>query len=121
MPKLEIEGHGTFEVEAGTRLVLAIEGCGVDIGHRCGGYARCTTCRVEIAGGGPARMTVAERDKLAERDLLGSVRLSCQCTAEGDMKVRPLMLVSEQGWSDPGPAPEPVITPPPEWVERPGA
>jgi ferredoxin len=119
MPKLEIEGRGTVEVAAGTRLVRAIEDSGVDIGHRCGGWARCTTCRVEFLAGEPRRMTVAERDKLAERDLLGSVRLSCQCSVEGDLRVRPLMLVSEQGWSDPGPTPEAEITPPPEWVERP--
>ena len=119
MPRLTIEGHGTFEVEPGRRLVLAIEDQGVPIGHRCGGQARCTTCRVEFLAGEPARMTVAERDKLAERDLLGQVRLSCQCTVEGDLRVRPLMLVPEQGWSDPGPAPAPAIEPPPEWTERP--
>jgi hypothetical protein len=33
--------------------------------------------------------------------------------------VLPLMLVPEQGWSDPGPAPAPEIEPPPEWTERP--
>lgn len=119
MPRLTIEGHGTFEVEAGRRLVLAIEDQGVPIGHRCGGQARCTTCRVEFLDGEPARMTVAERDKLAERDLLGQVRLSCQCTVEGDLRVRPLMLVPEQGWSDPGPPPAAAIEPPPEWTERP--
>ena len=119
MPQLTIAGHGTFEVEAGRRLVLAIEEQGVPIGHRCGGQARCTTCRVEFLSGEPERMTVAERDKLAERDLLGSVRLSCQCRVEGDATVRPLMLVPEQGWSDPGPPPAADIEPPPEWTERP--
>lgn len=119
MPQLTIEGHGTFEVEAGRRLVLAIEEQGVEIGHRCGGQARCTTCRVEFLDGEPARMTVAERDKLAERDLLGSVRLSCQCRVEGDARVKPLMLVPEQGWSDPGPPPAAEIEPPPEWTDRP--
>ena len=116
MPKLEIEGEGTFEVAEGERLVLAIEGCGVDIGHRCGGFARCTTCRVEFVEGEPGRMTAAERDKLAERDLLGQLRLSCQCLVEGDMKLKVLMRTAEQGWSDPGPPPAPEITPPPEWT-----
>ena len=48
MPKLTIEGAGTFDVKEGTKLVLAIEDNGVNILHRCGGKARCTTCRVEI-------------------------------------------------------------------------
>lgn len=119
MPKLTIDGRGTFEVEAGRRLVLAIEEQGVPIGHRCGGHARCTTCRVEMLAGEPERMTVAERDKLVERGLLGEVRLSCQCVVDGDLAVRPLMLVPEQGWSDPGPPPAPAIEPPPEWIDRP--
>jgi len=34
MPRLEVEGAGTFDVEDGKRLVLAIEeGAGVDILH----------------------------------------------------------------------------------------
>jgi len=119
MARIEIEGHGSFEVEDGKRLVLAVEGCGVEIGHRCGGFARCTTCRVEFSAGEPERMTVAERDKLREVGLFGEVRLSCQCLAADGMKLRPLMLVSEQGWSDPGPPPAAEITPPAEWVERP--
>ncbi len=37
MPKLEVEGAGTFEVEDGKRLVLAIEeDAGVDILHDVG-------------------------------------------------------------------------------------
>jgi ferredoxin len=48
MPKLEVEGVGVFEVPENKRLVLAIEeDAGVDILHRCGSYARCTTCRIE--------------------------------------------------------------------------
>ena len=41
MPKLEVEGVGTFDVEGGKRLVLAIEeDADVDIMHVCGSYAR---------------------------------------------------------------------------------
>ena len=72
MPKLEIVGESTVEVEAGTRLVNAIEAAGVDIGHRCGGNAACTTCRVEIESGEPARMTRAEKEKLEEKELLAT-------------------------------------------------
>ncbi len=54
MPKLGVEGRETFNVPEGKRLVLAIEeDAGVDILHRCGAYARCTTCRIEYLEGEP--------------------------------------------------------------------
>lgn len=118
MPTITIDGYGECEVEKGTRLVLAIEGCDVDIGHRCGGYARCTTCRVEFFDGEPETMTEAEYERLQDRDLLGDVRLSCQIVADRDMHVKPLMTVSEQGWSDPGPAPEETVTPEAVWYPK---
>jgi len=116
MPRIEVEGHGAFDVPADTRLVRAIEGNGVDILHRCGGFARCTTCRVEFIAGEPERMTVAERDKLTEKELLGQVRLSCQILCDHDMAVRPLMRLSTSGLPDPGPEPQVEITPTPEWI-----
>ncbi len=116
MPTLDIEGLGTVEVEEGKRLVLAIEDAGVDIMHACGGNARCTTCRVEFLEGEPGRMTVAERDKLAERQLSG-IRLSCQMQCRHGMKLRVVHRLSETGRPDPGPRPAAEIAPPPEWVE----
>lgn len=121
MPKLTIEGRGTFDIAEGTRLVLAIEGSGVPILHRCGGFARCTTCRVEFIEGEPDRMTEAERTKLQERGLLGQVRLSCQCQLTHDMTVRPLLTMENNDLPDPGPEPQPVITPDPVWGPVPGA
>lgn len=119
MPRIEAEGYGSFDVADGTRLVRALENSGVDILHRCGGYARCTTCRVEFSEGEPERMTVAERNKLTEKELIGQVRLSCQILCDHDMKLRPVMTMSNQELSDPGPTPESSITPEPEWTERP--
>ena len=120
MPKLEVEDAGTFDVPEGKRLVLAIEeDAGVDILHRCGSYARCTTCRIEYLEGEPEKMTKAEVEVLESRDLLGQVRLSCQALCDHDMKVRVLMTVSESGLDGPGPHPESHITPEPEWVDKP--
>ena len=66
MPKLTVEGVGTFEVPAGKRLVLALEQeAGIDQLHACGGNARCTTCRVEFIDGEPPTMTDAEQNVLA--------------------------------------------------------
>ena len=56
MAQIEAIGIKTFEAEPGKRLVLAIEDAGIDILHRCGGNARCTTCRVEIRGGDPGSL-----------------------------------------------------------------
>jgi ferredoxin len=120
MPEVEVEGVGAFDVPEGKRLVLAIEeDADVDILHRCGAYARCTTCRIEYLQGEPERMTRAEREVLESRNLLGQVRLSCQAVCDHDIKVRVLMTVTSTGLDDPGPKPEAEITPPPEWVEKP--
>lgn len=111
MPKLTVAGT-TVDVPAGKRLVLAIEEAGVAIGHRCGGNARCTTCRVSFAEGEPATMTRAEHDKLAERGLLGQYRLSCQIVCDHDMSIAEVAMTREnQGWTDTGPPPEPTVTP----------
>ena len=121
MPKLEVEGVGTFDVKEGKRLVLAIEeDAGVDIMHQCGSYARCATCRVEFLEGEPEMMTQAELAMLVMWNLLGKVRLSCQVLCDRDMKVRVLMTVSSTGVRGPGWKPQKDITPEPFWVEKPG-
>ena len=117
MPKLTVEGYGTFEVAAGKRLVNAIEqDAKVDILHACGGNARCTTCRVEFIAGEPAKMTVAEQERLKARGLSG-VRLSCQIHCDDDMTVRAISRLEGSGRPDPGSTPQTTIMPPPEWVE----
>lgn len=121
MPTLTIDGHGTFDVPDGHRLVLAIIENGFDILHRCGGFAKCTTCRVAFVEGEPAQMTRAEHDKLTEKGDLGLYRLSCQCRVTHDMTVRPLLRLSTSGLDDAGPELEPDITPEPEWIEAPAA
>ncbi len=115
MPKISV-GDQSIEVAQGTRLVLAIEQLGVHIGHRCGGNARCTTCRVEFVSGEPGTMTEAEYDKLQERGFFGKARLSCQIVADHDMSVRPLVtLETEPTWTDTGPAPKETVTPQAAW------
>ena len=118
MPRLTIDDQ-TVEVPEGKRLVLAIEGAGIDIGHRCGGYARCTTCRVEFHAGEPNTMTRAEYDKLRERGLYGTYRLSCQIVCDHDMQVHPGLTLQSEGWTDTGPPPEPTVTPEARWYPIP--
>jgi ferredoxin len=108
MPKIQAEtATGLIETEApaGKKLVLAIEDAGVDILHRCGGNARCTTCRVEILEGEPGEMGDLERDRLArEAELAPNIRLSCQIHVDSDLKVRVVNQASVRGM-DPGPRP----------------
>lgn len=116
MPKLTVEGYGTFDVPADKKLVNAIEqDAHVDILHACGGNARCTTCRVEFIEGEPAKMTAAEKERLAAKGLTG-VRLSCQILSDHDMTVRAISRLEGSGRPDPGGAPAAEITPPPQWV-----
>ncbi|HYV83896.1 MAG TPA: 2Fe-2S iron-sulfur cluster-binding protein [Pyrinomonadaceae bacterium] len=108
MPKIQAEtANGLVETEppAGKKLVLVLEDAGIDILHRCGGNARCTTCRVEILEGEPAAMGELERNRLAmEAELGPNVRLSCQIRVDGDLKVRVINQASVRGM-DPGPRP----------------
>jgi ferredoxin len=117
MPKLTVEGFGTFDVPDGKRLVLALEDeAKVDQMHACGGHARCTTCRVQFVAGEPDRMTAAERNVLRARNLTG-VRLSCQIPCDHDMTVRAISRVSTSGRPDAGARPADQIEPQPvEWV-----
>jgi len=118
MPNLTVEGSGTVDVGADRRLVLAIEqDAHVDILHACGGFARCTTCRVEFIDGEPSQMTKAEQERLAARGLTG-VRLACQILCDHDMTVRAISRLTGSGRPDPGPTPEETITPPAEWVPK---
>lgn len=113
MPQLTVDGVGTFDVEAGKRLVLALEQDAViDQLHACGGKARCTTCRVEFVSGEPETMTVAEKNVLAAKGLTG-VRLSCQILCDHDMTVRVISRLEGSGRADAGGTPAPQIEPEP--------
>jgi ferredoxin len=114
MKKITAETAGgtvAFETEEGRKLVLAIEDNGIDILHRCGGNARCTTCRVEVLGGDPGEIREPERAILATKeDLNDHTRLSCQIHVMDDLHVRVVNQVSVKG-IDAGPRPLEETTP----------
>ena len=118
MPVLRLNGQ-KVEVPENKRLVLAIEDAGIPILHRCGGHARCATCRVKFNAGEPEAMTAAEQERLQidAQPLYGKIRLACQILCDRDMDVSPLMVVGdEQVFVDsPGPRPQNHITPEPVW------
>ena len=101
MHKISAVGFDDITCEAGTKLVLALENGGVDISHRCGGNARCTTCSVKFLGEEPA-MGEVERACLEEDGVLGEFRLACQIRVDRDMSVEVLQPVSTATWDNPG-------------------
>lgn len=119
MPKITVKNEKTFHVKANKRLVLALEDNGIDILHRCGGFARCTTCRVVFHDGEPDKMTEAERNRLQQNLLLGKVRLSCQILCDHDMTVEPVYRLHATEYDSPGDRPAEHITPDPVWVPIP--
>jgi ferredoxin len=105
MPTVTVEGEKSFDVEPGKKLVLAIEDAGIDILHRCGGNARCTTCRVQVLAGDAPPMEATEQERLArETDLEPNTRLSCQIRVNSDLWVVVVNRAAQAG-IDPGPRP----------------
>ena len=109
MPTITAEtaaGTLAFECETGKKLVLCIEDNGIDILHRCGGNARCTTCRVEVSSGDPGPIGEPEAAILSTKTDLGErTRLSCQIRLNDDLHVKVINQASIAG-IDPGTRPE---------------
>ena len=109
MPHIIAEtANGTveFDAEAGKKLVLAIEDNGIDILHRCGGNARCTTCRVEVLSDNIGERTEDEIAILSTKEEISEItRLSCQIRLADDLHVRVINQASVMG-IDPGTRPE---------------
>ncbi len=122
MPKLTVDGVGSFEVPQGKRLVLALtEEAGIDQLHACGGHSRCTTCRVEFVSGEPDKITVAEKGTLAAKGLAGTphLRLSCQVLCDHDMTVKAISRLAGSGRADSGKPVSAALEPQPvEWTTR---
>lgn len=104
----EVDGdHIPVEATEGRRLVLALEDAGIDILHRCGGNARCATCRVEVLQGSPSGITEWEESRLQRlTERRDTTRLSCQIRVIDDLKVRVCnRLSAHPEMDDPGPRP----------------
>ncbi|MFM8440262.1 MAG: 2Fe-2S iron-sulfur cluster-binding protein [Acidobacteriota bacterium] len=108
MPKVTAEtatGTVSFDALEGVKLVLCLEDNGIDILHRCGGNARCTTCRVEVLSGDAGDISDAEKAVLNSKpDMTEKSRLSCQVRVTGDLHVEVVSQASVKGM-DAGPRP----------------
>lgn len=108
MATITIDGK-TFTAPDGKRLVLALIDEGIDILHRCGGNARCTTCRVTFSEGEPESYHPREQAKLESNGNLGNYRLSCHILCQGHMAVEAPNRLSTSGLPDPGSRPDDEI------------
>lgn len=81
------------EVQEGQTLLQAATAAGVGFVQVCGGIGRCSTCRVIVVEGlehcGPRSKD--EQDIVAMLNLPPNVRLACQTTITGPVKVRRLV------------------------------
>ena len=84
----------SFEVSAGETLLEAALRSGLPMAHACGGRGKCSTCRVWVLDGLEACSARTEREAaLADRlQLSEEVRLACQLTPAGDIRLRRLVL-----------------------------
>jgi ferredoxin len=117
--KLTVDDHGTFDVPADKRLVLALEDeAGLDQLHACGGVGKCTTCQVTVVQGKASPMTAQEQETLRTRELDATpgIRLSCQMTMTADLTVKAESLLSTSTRKDVGPRPADSIEPVPTFV-----
>lgn len=107
MHQVVVEPDTVIEASNGRRLVLAIEDSGIDILHRCGGNARCTTCRVEIIDGDAGPMTEPEAERLSRvENRPDNLRLSCQVQVRHNLTVKVLRRLQDNpDMTDPGPRP----------------
>ncbi|WP_249871532.1 2Fe-2S iron-sulfur cluster-binding protein [Oceanobacillus saliphilus] len=109
MPYVTVFGRGTFKVEMGKKLVLALEDNDINILHRCGGMAKCTTCRVEVLAGDFFDVSTKEKTAFGNKGIdeqlfEDCLRLSCQIIVNGDITVNPIMTVENTG-KNAGPRP----------------
>jgi ferredoxin len=86
---VNVVGEEEVGVAEGRRLVLGLMDAGIDILHRCGGNARCATCRVEVLEGEPTPVTPWEETRLSMvSGRKPTTRLACQIRVNSPLNVR---------------------------------
>ncbi len=86
MPRLGVEGIGSFEVSAGSNLLEILREKGVPAAAGCGGLGLCGLCRVKVKSGGLSEPTEREKRLLGEA-LRDGWRLACQAYIMDDATV----------------------------------
>jgi adenylate cyclase len=95
VPKIHfLPDDRTVEVKEGENIRDAALRHGIPIAHVCEGKGRCSTCRVLVLEGQEycSRPTEKEKDIARFVSFSNNIRLACQTTITGDVKVRRLTL-----------------------------
>jgi uncharacterized 2Fe-2S/4Fe-4S cluster protein (DUF4445 family) len=71
----------------GQTLLDAAQSAGVGLASVCGGAGTCEECRVRLASGRLSPPTLVEEAVLSKADLSAGIRLACQATPLGDIKL----------------------------------
>jgi len=82
---------------AGETILQTSQRCGITHTHACGGHARCSTCRVLVVEGLESCAPRNEKEQaMAERlHFTPEIRLACQTTLSGAVKIRRLAIDAE--------------------------
>jgi adenylate cyclase len=98
MPKIHVLPEDKeIEAKPGETLLQATVRTGIPLTSFCGGIARCSTCRVKILQGlnNCSPPTADEQAIASMMHFDPQVRLACQTVATGEVKLRRLVLESE--------------------------
>jgi adenylate cyclase len=85
------------EAEPSETILQASLRAAIPHAHACGGHARCSTCRVQVVEGLDfcAPPNDREREMAARLHFSPEIRLACQTTVSGDVKLRRLVFDAE--------------------------
>jgi len=84
--RITINDERHVHVPIGGKLLGALGGSGLLLPSACGGKGTCAQCRVKVLEGGGALLPT-EAVHVSRREAAAGVRLSCQVTVRGDMRV----------------------------------
>src|ERR1041384_6824501 len=86
-----------IEAEPNETILQASLRAAIPHAHACGGHARCSTCRVQIVEGLDrcAPRNDKENELATRLHFSPEIRLACQTTVNGDVKLRRLVLDEE--------------------------
>src|SRR5437868_12032784 len=85
------------DAQPGETILQASLRAAIPHAHACGGLARCSTCRVQVVEGLDhcAARNEQEQELAARLHFSQEIRLACQTTVSGDVKLRRLVLDAE--------------------------
>jgi uncharacterized 2Fe-2S/4Fe-4S cluster protein (DUF4445 family) len=74
-------------VPPGTTILAAAQSVGIELQAICGGAGTCGGCRVRLAHGALGDPTPEELRELSAEEISAGLRMACQATALGDVRV----------------------------------